>query len=526
MILTSSGTILYSDAPPSNVELKKAGWVYMKSRKVWTASLGAKGLPFIEYADPPTKAKLERWRDARAASVSASMSTTSDLALPAPPGLTYRPYQKAGTEFMLGRKASLNADVPRLGKTIQTLGVINHYDRPLKTLVLCPAIAKTNWVHEANKWLVHKVKTGYCEGNTVPEADFLTCNYEILERHLKTFLEVDWDVVVFDEAHYLKNPKAKRTIHSLQLDASKHRLFLTGTPAFTRPKDVFTFAQECDPLGLGASYYRFAKRYCDGHKDEFGRWHDDGSSNEIELQMKMRQRFMVRREKRDVAKEIPPNRATIVLPREGLETLIEAEYNAVTANLNRLLAALNNNDGKALELLAERDGRNAELTDPVSTVRRKLAVAKVPQVVQFCREVMETEKKIVVFGHHKEAVKLIAEQLGLECIIGGLSTEERDRRLQNFRNNPDCPGVAGNITAMSTAISLKEADTAIFSELSWIPSELDQAEERIWDPEKVSTCSIYRLVLDDSLEQRIDYVVTQRQLSVSRLTSREYLGLT
>lgn len=526
MKLTSSGTILYADAPPSDVELRKAGWIYMKTRKVWTASLGAKGVPFIDYADPPTKAKLEAWRNAQIASVSASMSTASDLALPAPPGLIYRPYQKAGTEFMLARKASLNADVPRLGKTIQTLGVLNHYDRPLKTLVLCPAIAKTNWVHEANKWLVHKVTTGYCEGSVRPEADFVTCNYEILDRHLKSFLETDWDVIVFDEAHYLKNPKAKRTINSLQLSADKHRLFLTGTPAFTRPKDIFTFAQECDPQGLGASYYRFAKRYCAAYRDEQGRWQDEGSSNEVELQMKMRQRFMVRREKRDVAKEIPPNRSTVVLPREGLEPLLEAEYNAVTAGLKRLLAALDDNDGKALELLADRDGRLAELDDPISTVRRKIAVAKVPLVVQFCREVMATENKVVVFGHHKEAVQLIAEQLGLECVIGGLSTAERDRRLQNFRNNPACPGIAGNITAMSTAISLKEADTAIFSELSWIPSELDQAEERIWDPEKTNTCSIYRLVLDNSLEQRIDYVVTQRQLSVSRLTSREYLGLT
>lgn len=525
MKLTSSGTILYADAPPGDVELKKAGWVYMKSRKCWTASLGIKAIPFIEYADVPTRAKIEKWQAAREATVSASLSTTSNLVLPAPPGVVYRPYQLAGTAFMLARENSLNADVPRLGKTIQTLGVLNHYDRPLKTLVICPAIAKTNWVHEANKWLVNKVAAGYCEGDVRPEADFVTCNYEILGRHLEEFLRTEWDVVVFDEAHYLKNPDAKRTIASLQLKAKKHRLFLTGTPAFTRPRDLWTLAQECDPQGLGANYFRFAVRYCNGHKDFRGHWQDDGASNEIELQLKMRQRFMVRREKRDVAKEIPPNRATVVLPREGLETLIEAEYNAVTAGLKRLLAALDDNDGKALELLAERDGRNAELDDPISTVRRKLAVAKVPMVVQFCKEVMQTEPKIVVFAHHKEAAKLLAEKLGLECVVGGLSTAERDRRLQKFRNDPACRGIVGNITAMSTAISLKEADTVIFSELSWIPSELDQAEERIWDPEKTATCSIYRLVLENSLEQRIDYVVSQRQLSVSRLTSREYLGL-
>lgn len=525
MKVTSTGSVFYCDAPASMKELKADGWNFLPAGRKWITSSKLAAFKYVEHADDATSEKLRKWAAEKREVILPSISADSNISVPAPSGLEYRPYQKAGIAYMLARRTSLNADVPRLGKTIQTLGVANHYGRILNILVVCPSIAKINWVNEARKWLVHKHRSGYCSGDFTPEAEFVSCNYDILDRNLEALSKTKWDIVVFDEAHYLKNPTAKRTAAALKLSGTLHTIFLTGTPAFTRPKDLFTLVKSCDPYGLGSDSFWFMKRYCGAKKDDFGRWDYDGSSNEAELQYKMRASFMVRREKSDVMTEIPPTRNTFYLSKDGIDHLIQAELNEVQANFRDLLKSLSEGNSDVLERLAEWDGRNPESVIPLVTLRKQLAIAKVPKVVAFCQDLMQTEDKIVVFAHHREATVSLAEKLGFECIVGGLTDTKRHERIQRFKNDPECRGIVGNITAMGTAVSLMESDVAVFSELSWIPSEIDQAEERIWDPTKDTACSIYKLVLEDSLEAKISYALEQRQENISRLMNRRFLGL-
>lgn len=535
MTITSKNTTFY--AKPSaeiSPQLKSAGWRYMPSQGSWMTSDIRKVLALVDLCDEDTANKVVKWQTRRAEAIASSVAIDTGLEIPAPPGLSYRGYQKAGIAFMKARHSTLNADVPRLGKTIQSLGLINTYDYPLRVLVICPANAKVHWTREADKWLMHKGTVGYIEGDKNPDTDFLVINYTILTRHLSKIQTQDWDVIVVDEAHFLGNPDSQRTQSVMALEAKLHFVFLTGTPIYTRPRQLFPMLAKMDSKGLGAKFFRYATRYCNGHMDEGGRWNFNGSSNEEELQFRLRKTVMLRREKSDVLTELPTQRQTITLPKTGLSTLIKREKSAFKQKYEDLFERLQQNlteeDFECLKDFDSRQGEDADWTDddtvPLATLRRELALAKVSMVIDFVEELLLSEHKVVVFAHHRDVVMTLASGLSNfspVMVIGGMTTVKRQEAIDRFRDDPTCQVFVGNIMAAGSAISLAAADTAVFAELSWVPSEVDQAEERIWDPTKTRPVSIYRLVLEDSLEERIAYVMEARQAQIDRMMMAKYL---
>ena len=524
-MITSNGSIFYGITVPNDLRFKAAGWRYVPSKKAWTTFDITRVVHLRDLCDAETLTTVDKWVNRNKADIAASVSSASDLVVPAPEGLTYRSYQLAGIDFMSKRKNFLNADVPRLGKTIQTAGLINLYNRPLDVLIVCPALAKINWTRELRKWLVHPVTVDYFEGSKNPESQVCVINYDILQNHLPYLKTRTFDIVIFDEAHMMKNKKAKRTKAANKLKGTIHTGFLTGTPIFTRPVDLWNIIERCDPRGLGSNWLGYVKRYCAAFMDGFA-WDVSGSSNEEELQLKLRKSFMIRREKSDVLTEIPPSRQTVFLPKKGLEKLIKQEINAVQDNLSQLLALLkldlkevDKEDIQALDKITD----DIE-AGPIATIRRDLALAKVNMVIEHCQELLETEKKLVVFTHHRDVTTALSSALGGACVVGGMTAVKRQAEVDRFREDPDCRVIVGNIQAMGTALSLAAADVAVFAELSWVPAEIDQAEERIWDPTKTTPCTIIRLVVQDSLEAQIAGILEKRQQGIDRMTSSKYLS--
>jgi SWI/SNF-related matrix-associated actin-dependent regulator of chromatin subfamily A-like protein 1 len=477
-----------------------------------------------------------------------SFAVDSRIVIPTPPGRTPRPYQRAGVAYAVVRERTLIADSMRLGKTIQAICASNWWDCK-RVLIVCPATAKVNWQREWTGWstsgkraeIVHKKSQGGEQCILGLDADVCIINYDILRNHHVKLSKLPWDLVIYDESHYLKNEDANRTKccfgspnDSVEPLPAKRYIALDGTPVYSRIWDLWPICRFMDPTGLGASRRNFQIRYCDGKMVD-GVWDYSGASNLEELQERMRATFMIRREKNDVVAEIPPNRQTHVIP-AGAEflRLINSERNAFgAANLNvlqHMYEAVSRgydvsvwmNQISRLDMVdrSEVGGENlTEENEGLSSARKKLALSKVQHTVDYVRELLQTRDKVVIMAHHREVVEAYHEafaDLNAVKLYGGMTPTKRQEAIDNFREDPACRVFVGNIISAGQAISLAKSDDIVFAELSWVPAEMDQAEERIWDPLKLTPCNIHRVVVEDSLDEAMAFVLDKRQKDITK----------
>ena len=192
--------------------VKAAGFRFDPAAKVWwttSEQIAAK----VARPDAVETINAEREEAARKAlaSIEASRATRADVAIPAPEGLDYLPYQKAGIAYAMEREGTLIGDDMGLGKTMQAIGAINADPEARRVLIICPASLKLNWAKELRKWLVRPLTIGVADGKFWPNTDIVIINYDVVAKHRARIDAVEWDNLTVDECHYLKNPKAQRT---------------------------------------------------------------------------------------------------------------------------------------------------------------------------------------------------------------------------------------------------------------------------------------------------------------------------
>ena len=335
---------------------KDAGFRWDPVRRRWlTDSLAVAARADAPFTDRAVVEAVSR-EALREQSHDLSYAADSDFEPPAPDGLAYKPFQKAGIEYALKRRDTLIADPPGLGKTPMSIGVANALPGCRRILVIAPASLKENWRREFRKWTTQGLSVGvshasmrvkehvgtYKNGkpkyklrtykNVWPQSDVVIVNYDVLERFEEQIDDEHWDLLVCDEAHALKTPDANRTLRVLggsrlepdpkrkgkkrkkfydPIDAER-RVFLSGTPMLSRPIELWPLVKACDPDGLGKDYYEYAYRYCEGRHTIHG-FDVRGASNLEELGEFLRSAFMIRRSKREVLPELPEVQRQVVL---------------------------------------------------------------------------------------------------------------------------------------------------------------------------------------------------------------------
>jgi len=419
-----------------------------------------------------------------------SKAVDSDIDIPVPQGLAYLPYQRGGIAYAMSRPATLFGDEMGLGKTIQAIGVMN-VSPPETVLIVCPASLKLNWKRELEKWLVVPRRIDIVNGGGEPmpsDPDVVIINYDVLTKHSEALLGRTWGLVIMDEAHYAKNPKAQRTKVATKIKGLR-RLMLTGTPITNRPIELQPIAGYLDPTNFG-NFFKFARRYADAHKGRWG-WDFSGSSNLGELQRRLRESIMVRRLKSDVLKELPPKqRQVIVLPGDSFEAQLDAEF-------------------AALEEAAERVTSPQVLFQELSRVRHLMAVAKIPEIVEHLNTI---DHPVVVMAHHKDVVAGIAEgcEQRVVTLTGDSSTEERQGAVDAFQNG-DAQVFIGTIGAAGVGITLTAASHVLFAELDWVPGNVSQAEDRCHRIGQTDSVLVQHLVIDGSIDARMTEVLVEKQ---------------
>ena len=507
---------------------KTAGFRWDPNQKIWWTDDPKVAGRLRQHATEEATDLINSLLAAKTAAVEASRATDAAIDVPAPDGLAYLPFQRAGIAYASAHPNCLIADEMGLGKTIQAIGLINADPGIQSVLVICPASLKINWQRELTHWLVRPATIGIANGGGLPTQDIVICNYDILKKHRDGLRARAWDLMICDESHYLKNPKTQRTAEVLGKKeitpiAARRRLFLTGTPIVNRPIELWPILHATAPETLGKSCKYHATRYCAGTQTRWG-WDVTGASNLDELQEKLRATLMVRRLKKDVLRELPPKRRQVIeLPANGAQGAIGAEQAGYAAHEERLatlraaaeLAKAGPEQDYNAAVTALREGAQAAFAE-ISRLRHDTAVAKTPAVAAHILEALESDGKIVVMAHHHDVINglsatLTEAQVSHTILTGETSLTDRQAAVDRFQSDATCRVFIGSIQAAGVGITLTASAHVIFAELDWVPGNISQAEDRTHRIGQANSVLVQHLVLEGSLDVTMAHTLVAKQ---------------
>lgn len=562
---------------------KNAGWIRNPARKAWVTDDTKLAMKLRPYAVGNAKEHLDTVAELDDARYDASWAEDTDTEFPAPEGEAYMPFQKAGIEYAIERQRTLIADPPGLGKTIQAVGVHNVV-MCQKILIVCPASLKYNWEREWLKWDVHgltvgiahsksrtKTKDGITERWTEynwPDTQVIIINYDMLDTFDDEVKAIEWDLLICDEAHLLKSRKARRTLcvfggrrpgkRSTGRKAKTYTeivatrsLFLTGTPILSRPAELWTLIRACDRTGLGRNWNDYVERYCAAFYDGFG-YDTTGASNLDELNRLLRERFMVRRDKKSVLKELPDKtRELIMITADKLEVVKRKEetraqkalnayeamlgidtrldlietVKALSAKLEAAMANQNREEPSWEQAVASLSSPDQVLFTELSSLREEVALAKVGAVVDHVMHLHECEEPLIVFAHHTSVIDEIRKRLeekGLRVgvIVGKVPHKKRQQIVDDFQDGK-YDIVLGNLLAMGVGYTLTRAWTVIFAELDWVPAMIEQGEDRAWRHGQMNAVLIQHLVVNGTIEAIMALAILEKMGIIRRTLDRE-----
>ena len=403
------------------------------------------------------------------------------------------PFQKAGIEYALTRKCTLIGDQPGLGKTPIAICFANEI-RAKRTLVICPASIRLQWVKKIREWTVlrwpyciHPVLAG--RHGVHPNAEWTVVSYDLARTEAigKAIAKGHYDLLILDEAHYLKTADSRRTRavfgggHERVFEdfaaRSERILALTGTPLPNRPKECFVLAKNlCHDSIDWMSEDSFRERFnpsqtiekVDPRTGQTKFYIDERSGRHGELQNRLRANFMVRHLKREVMPQL----------KMPVYDIIQLEE---TAAVKQALKA---------ESLLHIDPENLEGADftalgAIATVRRMMGIALAPQIADYIDMAIDGgEEKLVVFAYHHEVMDILQkawEKHGVLRVDGGTSVTKRAKIIELFQKEQKHQVFLGQIQACGTGTDgLQHVSChAFIAEPDWVPSANEQAFDRL-----------------------------------------------
>ena len=430
-----------------------------------------------------------------------------------PEGLDLYPFQKVAVAFaeMSGGNC-LIGDEMGIGKTISTIGyaALHPEDRP--AVVVCPSNVKFNWKKELSKWLPTEQIQVITKGkDTVEMCDFVIINYDLMAKKQDELIAIAPRLVILDESHYIKNSGSKnkpvkRTMATLNV--AKHApkvLALSGTAISSRPKEFFNTLNLMRPDQF-PSFWDFAQRYCDPWNDGFG-WNFDGASNTKELNERTRD-LCIRRLKSEVLPELPPKTRTF-LPIH-MDKKDRSPYDIAQEEWDRRIDEFYLN-GESLP--------QGIMLNMLNDLRHICGNIKVNHAADWIKQYhSQTGKPIVVFTHHRDVLLRLAYKLkpigNVQTISGDTSSKKRQELVDDFQAGHINVLICNTIAAKE-GITLTAADTVLFIEREWVPTDEEQAEDRVYriGQESQHVHAVY-LSCAGTIDEHFDRVVEEKRAVV------------
>ena len=412
-------------------------------------------------------------------------------------------HQKIAIESLAGSKRYILADDMGLGKTTSTIIAALETDAK-KILIICPATLKINWQREIENYSDRPVYI--CEGkNFSTEHDFVIVNYDIIKnfydlknKQNSLITQSNFDLVIIDEAHYIQNAQAQRTklINSFVKDINRVWL-LTGTPMTSRPMNYFNLLNIIESP-VAQNWMAYAIRYCQGYQFNAGKrkiWNVSGASNLEELRDRT-SRQVLRRLKEDVL-DLPDKIITPVYLR-----LKSKEYETEV--------------GEYYDWYENKKEESKSLTIQFSKlmkVRQIIAEEKIKQTIELAENIIEQGKKVIIFTNFTDTLRKIHEHFGKQSVYldGSCTKPQRQYAVDQFQENDKIKVFVGNLKAAGVGITLTAGEACIMNDLSFVPSDHSQAEDRAYRYGQKSNVSVYYPIFENTIEGIIYDMLTNKK---------------
>jgi intein/homing endonuclease len=378
---------------------------------------------------------------------------------------------------------------------------------PGRILVIAPAGARDVWKREIESMTTESVFVFRPTSKKVPSNEkFVVASYDALLSRQDALLKVKPDLVILDEAHYVKNKEAERTkaVHD-SLISIPRRLLLSGTPAMNRVDEVRKQLEFIHPGEWGDESW-FRRRFV--HPLEQG-------TPEVKMQVlsRLREYFqgvMLRRVKADVLKDLPGKH--VIVQNVKLPPMWRAEYQE---EAGRLRDHINSHKETAF------GDDYGETRSHVMTLRQLASNGKGEEAEKYVRGLLKAPgEKVVIFAYylqHLETLEKALAEFSPVTVHGGVNDKSRDAAVQSFMHDPNCRVFLGQITAAGTALTLTSARHAVFIDLDWNPANHEQAGDRIHRIGQTKEVFLHYLVAGSTIDEEIVKMLQEKSTTTAAL---------
>jgi len=422
-------------------------------------------------------------------------------------------HQKEAIEKLVGSTRFILADDMGLGKTTSTI-IAALETNVKKVLIVCPASLKINWQREIENYTNRSCFIA--EGKKFSlESDFVIINYDILKNfHSKEnkedsqLIKSDFDLVILDEAHMVSNAQAQRTkLINHFIKNIKRVWLLTGTPMTNRPINYYNLLNIIESP-VAQNWMAYAIRYCQGFQFRAGNrkvWNVNGASNLEELRDRTSTQIL-RRLKEDVL-DLPDKIITPVYLRTSSK-----EYKNLM--------------GEYYEWLKNKTDESSSLTIQFSKlmkVRKVIANEKVKNTIEFTQNIIDQGKKVIIFTNFTDTLQLIHNHFVKESVYldGSCNKVQRQNAVDQFQENEKIKVFVGNLKAAGVGLTLTAAEAVIMNDLSFVPSEHAQAEDRAYRYGQKNNVLVYYPIFENTIEGVIYDILNKKKKVIGTVMGDE-----
>jgi len=440
------------------------------------------------------------------------------------------PYQKEGVAFIdRNNGKALIADEMGLGKTLQAITYCSLYPQEKKILVICPASLKLNWAAEFRKW-INRTDSEVI-GGTKPymlSTNIIIINYDIINYWQSVLKKYEFDIVILDESHLIKNNAAKRTkaVKAVCKFIPK-KIALTGTPIESKPAEIYNSVHLINPT-LFPNKWAFLQRYCNPKHNGFG-WDFSGASNIEELHNILTKSVMIRRKKKDVLTDLPDKvYSSIPLVIDNKKAYTEAEHNfinylkkGIREKVERQIKEATNEtnlqlikiDEKELRKVQEKKTENVTILQQIEELKQLAARGKLKSIIRWIEDFLEVNDKLVLFTTHRfmiDALEANFSNIAVK-IDGSVANSERHKAVERFQKDRKIKLFLGNIKAAGVGLTLTASSNVAICEFPWTPGELNQAIDRVHRIGQKNTVNVHYLIAVDTIDEKILNLLSKKQ---------------